>query len=69
MRLSWAKDPSGARPSIMPDGHRLIQAHDPCCVKLGGHVLVPNLDHLPDLPELVAKGWSRGICEDEMFSN
>ncbi len=60
-----AKDPAGARLLVVPNGHALVETYHPCCKEVVCHVLIPDLDHLPDLPELVTIQWRRDICEDK----
>ncbi len=47
----------------MPDGHRLVQANDPCREEDLCHVLVPGSDHLLNLPKLIPKGRLGRQCE------
>jgi hypothetical protein len=51
--LARAEDPAGARPLVVPNGHALVETYHPCREEDIHHVLIPGLDHLPDLPELV----------------
>ncbi len=50
-----AKHPPRTSPSVLPDGHRLIQANDPRHKEDLCHVLVSGGDPIPNLPKLIPK--------------
>ena len=63
MRFARTKYPAGARPLVVPDRHRLVEANDPCAQEYAGHVVVPRLDHLANGPELINEGRSLNVGE------
>ena len=66
MWLAGAKDPSRTRPPLMPNRHALVEAYHPPGKEDVGHVGVPLLDHLPDLPKLIDERWCSDVRERQV---
>ena len=63
VRLSRAEYPAGARPTINPTRHGLVEANHPPRYELL-HVLIPLRNHLPDLPKPIPEGGRIVLRED-----
>ena len=69
MGLPKAKYPSWAYPSVIPDGHGLIEADCPRGKEDKSHMVIPCLYHLANLPKLINIGWGVSVSEPNFTSD
>ena len=69
MGIHRTEDPSWARPSDIPDGHRLVKTDLPRGKEDGSHVVIPCLYHMANLPKLINIGWGVSVIEPKFTSN
>ena len=63
MGLPRTEDPSWACTYAMPDGHGIFEADFPRGKEGGSHVVIPYLENLENLPNLINIGWEISVSK------